>query len=211
MQATIVTQVRCSATDHGGLQCSRLTRYGPLCPQHADALLGLEVAPSGIPSGGMGLFTTRNMDRDHIIDVYRGALKTDAAFKKRPSHYGLEVTVRRGNQRRKMIIDPIRSTDCFARYANDARTSAGTNSWFESEYHYWKRIKDLEPDFWRRNHPRKPAGSTLLLVSTRGIPAGKEIFADYGDEYWAPSDEEESEEEEETVFMPPVRRKQKTQ
>ena len=60
------------------------------------------------------------------------------------------------------ILD-CKQTDCFAKYANDAE---GSDTGFKNNC-----IISMEED-------------DVVLVATRNIEAGEEIFVEYGENYW---------------------------
>jgi hypothetical protein len=175
---TIVQTIQCEAwlPEHvmiGDVRhyfvCPNTTKRGYYCVQHARSLLGLEVLDSTIPNAGKGLFATRPFRKGEIIEEYKGPIETKEEYDEAPSLYGLEIS-------RGRVINPINSTDCFARYANDARSQRRNNSQFYSERKYGREL--AVPRFY------DGSGGVAFLVATKAIAAGEEIFAKYGGDYW---------------------------
>ena len=177
--------------DEGGMvlrDCEHITTRGPYCFDHASQLLGLRVGQSTIRGAGLGLYATRDIAKYTVIDQYRGEILTKQQYEQRPSDYaigisngwmddedGMEIDgepVRRVVPR---VIDSIRSTDCYARFANQG-TRRTTNAWLMSERKFGRE----------RARPRfqNGSGSVVFLVSKKVIPAGSEILTDYGHGYW---------------------------
>jgi hypothetical protein len=96
-------------------------------------------------------------------------IQTKEEYDEAPSLYGLEIS-------RGRVINPIRSTDNYSRYANDGRTARRNNSGFYTEYKYGRLF--AVPRFY------DGSGTVVYLVATKDIARGDEIFAEYGDDYW---------------------------
>lgn len=77
----VLACARCEGTTARGAQCrQRLCKYLPYCPAHAEALLGVRVAPSTIPGGGDGLFATRPIAAGEWIAPMRGQVVSESAL-----------------------------------------------------------------------------------------------------------------------------------
>lgn len=116
---------------------------------------------SQIENAGMGLYTAIKIYKNEIIAVFHGEIINNSERKKRIEknihHYF--VVLLNGKTMDSM------STDCFAKYANDAN---GTN---RSLYENNSFISLDEKD--------RPC-----IVASRTLKAGEEIFCSYGDNYW---------------------------
>lgn len=116
----------------------------------------IQVRPSRIQQGGLGLFTNRRFEQGEVMCVYFGAeFSTVAALRRANKDY----LMRLGEQ---TYIDALAYPLCLARYINDCRNTLGYNVHFE-----------------------KMASEGVALVrTTRGIDRGFEVYADYGKWYW---------------------------
>jgi hypothetical protein len=149
------------------VSCEELTEVGHLCMHHAADLLGLQVVVSGIEGAGLGLFTTRPRRRGDCICGYLGEIVTSAQFESQPDEYGVDI----GGGR---VLSARNSTDGFARYANDARSSGETNCVLVDEAECLR--KHAEGDH--------SEGERVCLVAKTSIQTGSELFVSYGREYW---------------------------
>ena len=121
----------------------------------------LYIATSQLPNSGNGLFTAITIYKDEIISLFKGeVLSTD------------EVTIRVNNgtdQYFKNLINgsilDCKTTDCFAKYANDA------NGFSKSTFKNNSKITLDE-------------NNNVCLIALRKINSGGEIFCDYGKNYW---------------------------
>ena len=183
MQHTIVVRTPCRATVAAAAasiqpeqQCDQITRRGFYCAAHANELLGLEIKTSlllGEPGEvGLGLFTTR----DHraawtIVDEYLGDIVSNGDFHTQPSPYAVSISQGR-------VINSIRSSDCFARFANDARgTVAINNCWLVSDRQYGLN--------WAQPRYTNGSGGRVWLMTNRPVQRGEELLVEYGDTgYW---------------------------
>ena len=159
--------VRCQATTARGTRCSRITCiYPKYCFQHFRAKKGLRLAPSNIPGAGLGLFTTRAFQPNRKIAPYSGTLFDNASWEEDKSDYGVKYS-------EDQVLDGRSTQDGIARYANQCQAT------------------DRRARFCRGNNSqlRKTLQNNIILES-RGsrIPAGREIFVNYGDRYWDRAD-----------------------
>jgi SET domain-containing protein len=118
----------------------------------------LRVKRSALPGAGKGLFTTRFIPRNTRIVEYKGRVTKwrDADHENNGNIYFVN---------RNHVIDARPYKKALARFANDARGIQRVNGFTNnSEY---------EED-----------GLKVYIKSTKDIPAGGEIFVDYGKEYW---------------------------
>ena len=124
--------------------------------QQADQLF---IQPSTLPGAGMGLFTSIDIPRGTLIIEYLGTVTTWNDIKHEIDNPYLCYV------NRNHVINGAPHPEHLARYANDAAGPVrleGTrnNSFFEVD------------------------GSRVFIKATRRIPAGTEIFVNYGKEYW---------------------------
>ena len=146
-----------------GARCKRRTARSPYCWTHLEKEQHLRIKPSQIPGAGMGLYTTVARPAHRMIAPYTGRHVT------RPEdtytgHYVVQLNSPPQAPPYK-YVDANYSTDGAGRFANNARR----NDHFTNNSH-------LSPD---RQHP-----NNAKVVASRRIPAGREIFARYGQGYW---------------------------
>jgi uncharacterized protein len=121
----------------------------------------LYVRTSHIVGAGLGLFTVIPIHRGEVVAVYRGERFFDAEARLRASR-GADayfVTLVDGN-----TLDSMHS-DCFARYANDVEGPATSPL---------------------RNNAviTMDDSGRPCVMAMRRIPAGGEVYVDYGKAYW---------------------------
>jgi uncharacterized protein len=120
----------------------------------------LYVKRSGIPDSGKGLFTRKFIPKGTRIVEYKGRISTWKDVKDEDGRNGYIFYVNRNH-----VINALPTKKALARYANDARGL--------------KRIKGL-----LNNSDYITDGLKAYIESKRDIPAGSEIFVDYGADYW---------------------------
>ena len=120
----------------------------------------LFVRKSTIPNSGMGLFTKKSIAKGTKIVEYKGRISTWAEVKDEDGKNGYIFYVNRNH-----VIDALPYKSALARYANDARGLV--------------KIKGL-----RNNCDYVIDGKKAYIESKKDIPAGAEIFVDYGKDYW---------------------------
>ena len=119
----------------------------------------LEVKESTIPNSGKGLFTTEFIPKGTRIVEYKGRITTWKEVKN-DSGNGYIYTINNNH-----VIDAQKTLKALARYANDARGIV--------------RVKGITNNCTYVND-----GLKAYIESVKDIPAGAEIFVDYGKEYW---------------------------
>ncbi|AYB29889.1 SET domain-containing protein [Chryseolinea soli] len=120
----------------------------------------LYVKKSTIPNAGKGLFTKKFIPKGTLIVEYKGRRSTWAEVKDEDGKNGYIFFINRNN-----VIDGLPYKSALARYANDARGLV--------------RIKGL-----LNNSEYSVDGVKAYIESKKDIPAGSEIFVDYGKDYW---------------------------
>jgi len=119
----------------------------------------LVVKPSTIPGAGNGLFTTVAIEKGTRIVEYKGRITTWKEVEwDSENKYIYTVNP-------KHVIDASKTLKALARYANDARGLT--------------RIKGVTNNCIYVND-----GLHAYIESVKPIPAGAEIFVEYGKEYW---------------------------
>jgi uncharacterized protein len=120
----------------------------------------LYVKKSTIPDSGKGLFTRKFIPKGTRIVEYKGKITKwkDVADEDGKNGYIFYVN-------RNHVINALPTKKALARYANDARGL--------------KRITGLV-----NNCDYITDGLKAYIESKRHIPAGAEIFVDYGKDYW---------------------------
>jgi SET domain-containing protein len=120
----------------------------------------LEIKRSKLPFAGKGLFTRKRIRKGERIVEYKGKITTwkEARDQDEDNRYIFYV-------KRNHVIDAKPYRSAKARYANDARGLT--------------RIKGLT-----NNAQYVEDGLKVYIEAKKDIPAGAEIFVDYGREYW---------------------------
>ena len=120
----------------------------------------LFVKKSTIPDSGKGLFTKKFIPKGTRIVEYKGRISAWKDVKDEDGKNGYIFYVTRNH-----VINALPVKSALARYANDARGLV--------------RIKGLT-----NNCDYITDGKKAYIESKRDIPAGGEIFVDYGADYW---------------------------
>lgn len=119
----------------------------------------LFVKTSTLPRSGKGLFTKKKIAKGTRIVEYKGRMTTWKEMKNAWDN-GYIYSINRNH-----VIDAKRTLSALARYANDAKGIS--------------RIKGITNNCVYVND-----GHRAFIESVKEIPAGAEIFVDYGKEYW---------------------------
>ena len=120
----------------------------------------LKVKDSLLPSAGKGLFTTEFIPKGTKIVEYKGKITTWKDVDHNEGNNGYIYFVKRN-----YVIDASTYPSALARYANDARGI--------------QRVKGLT-----NNAEYVEDGLKVYIQAVKDIPAGSEIFVEYGKEYW---------------------------
>lgn len=120
----------------------------------------LYVKKSTIPNAGKGLFTKKFIPKGTMIVEYKGRRSTWKEVADEDGKNGYIFYINRNN-----VIDGLPYKSALARYANDARGLV--------------KIKGLT-----NNCDYIVDGTRAYIESKKDIPAGSEIFVDYGKDYW---------------------------
>jgi uncharacterized protein len=120
----------------------------------------LFVKKSTIPNSGKGLFTKKFIPKGTRIVEYKGKISTWKDVKDEDGKNGYIFYVNRNH-----VINALPTLQHLARYANDARGLV--------------KIKGLT-----NNCDYITDGTKAYIESKKDIPAGSEIFVDYGKDYW---------------------------
>lgn len=120
----------------------------------------LLVKKSKIPNSGKGLFTKKFIPKGTHIVEYKGRISTWKEVKDEDGKNAYIFYVNRNH-----VIDALPHKKALARYANDARG--------------FVKIKGLT-----NNCDYVISGKKAIIESKKDIPAGAEIFVDYGADYW---------------------------
>lgn len=120
----------------------------------------LRVKRSQLPNAGKGLYTTKAIPKGTRIVEYKGRRTKWKDVQDEDGRNGYIFYINRNH-----VIDALPTKKALARYANDARGLV--------------RIKGLT-----NNSDYIVDGLKAYIESRREIPAGAEIFVDYGKDYW---------------------------
>jgi hypothetical protein len=120
----------------------------------------LYVKKSSLPNAGKGLFTKVFIPKGEKVVEYKGKITSWKDVKDEDGKNAYIFYVKRYH-----VIDAWRTKRHLARYANDARGLT--------------RIKGVV-----NNCDYMTEGLKAYIESKRDIPAGSEIFVDYGPDYW---------------------------
>lgn len=121
----------------------------------------LYVNISQLPDSGKGLYTAIKIYKDEIISVFKGEILTESQVEFRVK-YGMDkyfINLLDGR-----IMDSM-NTNCFAKFANDAKGFANSN--------FKNNTKIIFNDDFK-----------VCLVASRCINVGEELFCRYGKRYW---------------------------
>ena len=146
---------RCVGTTLKGERCKLRTARGTRCWQHMKKHKKLRIKKSGVPNGGLGLYTTERIRKGKSIGKYKGEkmsrAQVDARYRGKRGDYVLCKS-------KKKCIDGRKSNSSAVRFVNDSR---GTK---------------------KRNNTKLTGSFTAK--ATRNIPQNSELFAAYGRDYW---------------------------
>jgi SET domain-containing protein len=120
----------------------------------------LYVKRSSIPGAGKGLFTKKSIPKGTRIVEYKGKRTNWKEVKDEDGKNGYIFYINRNH-----VINGLPDKKALARYANDARGLT--------------RIKGL-----LNNSEYVVDGLKAYIEAKKDIPAGGEIFVDYGRDYW---------------------------
>jgi uncharacterized protein len=120
----------------------------------------LFVKRSTLPDSGKGLFTKKFIPKGTRIVEYKGRISKWKDVKDEDGRNGYIFFINRNH-----VINALPVKSALARYANDARGLS--------------KIKGLT-----NNCDYISEGTKAYIESKRDIPAGTEIFVDYGKDYW---------------------------
>jgi SET domain-containing protein len=120
----------------------------------------LFVKKSTIPNSGKGLFTKKFIPKGTRIVEYKGRISTWKDVKDEDGKNGYIFYINRNH-----VINALPHKSALARYANDARGLV--------------KVKGLV-----NNCDYIADGLKAYIESKKDIPAGSEIFVDYGKDYW---------------------------
>lgn len=154
---------QCTGICKTGRRCRRRTAKTNECYFHLEKDQHLKIKQSQIPNAGMGLYTTIRRPAHRLVAPYTGRQITRPANDYR-SHYAIQLTPN-GRGPPYKYVDANYTTDGAGRFANNAKR----RDHFTNNSH-------LAPDPVNRGMAK--------VTSIRAIPAGREIFAMYGRDYW---------------------------
>lgn len=121
----------------------------------------LYIKPSLMEYAGNGLFTAIDLYKNEIISLFKGEIISNKEAEQRAKENSDRYFI---NMLDGNIMDS-QNTNCFAKYANDAK------GFTTSKYKNNAKIT-LDND------------GNVCLKSTKKIKAGEEIFCSYGKAYW---------------------------
>ena len=143
---------------------------------------GLEVKRSTLPGAGFGLFTTRRFADGEFLCPYYGEILTPAQTQERYQGYDLATyCVNVKVDRRRFVVD-AEQTPCPARYANQCLSANRRKRQCEvnnADLMYVMPADRIKPVGW--SVPNR----ALWLRAAADLPAGVEIFVDYGSQLTA--------------------------
>ena len=128
-----------------------------------------EVRPSAIQNAGMGLYVLREVRAGEVVAHYSGVSLSAAEAAGSESDYLLQI-------HSGLFLDAAATDNRAGRWINDGPHSGFTaNARFASAYN---------------TNPDNVQGRRWIKVfATRDIPAGTEVYVDYGTKYWDNSED----------------------
>lgn len=146
-------------------------------PYYYNSPFQLYLAASQVPKAGIGVFTREDIPAGSCIDEYTGEVLSS----NRVSNYSLEV-------RPDCFIDAREFPRCYMAMLNDCSYIA------RRVIRRKKRWVTITPKayFGKDNHPLvtncefvvNKASGRAFIHSLYNIPAGSELFVEYGPYYW---------------------------
>ena len=121
----------------------------------------LYVQQSQIENAGNGLYTALDIFKNEIITLFKGEIIDTIEAQKRVDNNKDRYFI---NMLDGNIMDSMH-TDCFAKYANDAKGSINSN---------FKNNAKITLD----------DDTNICIMATKKINAGEEVFCSYGKAYW---------------------------
>ena len=121
----------------------------------------LYIKTSQIEHAGNGLYTAIAIYKNEIITLFKGELINDSEAEKRAKLNNDRYFI---NLLDGSIMDSMH-TDCFAKYANDAKGAINSN---------FKNNAKITLD----------ENNNVCIRASKKIKAGEEIFCGYGKRYW---------------------------
>lgn len=163
---TIRVVVQCIANAKTGRQCRlRTAKYPDMCHIHTKAKRKLALKESGIPRGGTGLFTLKDIEKGEVICEYTGTRMKQSDYNKTDSAYGVELA---GTGK---VIDAASTQSNIGRYINDCRSTNKTSH----------HCPGNNTKFSINHRGRK----SITIKAIKKIKKNKELFIGYGRGYWA--------------------------
>ncbi|CAB3985446.1 SET domain-containing [Paramuricea clavata] len=150
---------QCVSNTQKDARCRKRTAHTEKCWIHLAKQNNLRIKPSNVAGAGKGLFAWKKpITRGKLISKYTGRKLSKKELDKK---YGDDVAKYAVCNKRGRCVDATYTTDAAARFVNDSR---GTSF---------------------QNNAKIKGNQMFKLKATKKIPANREIFTSYGDEYWA--------------------------
>ena len=166
MDQTVKDKVRCHFMIDNHHRCKRNTIiYSYFCWQHTIKYEHLKLEPSLIAGAGKGLFTTAPLKKGDVIR-YSGQMLTKAQFEQRYPLDNADYVIQLGANR---FLDG-RSTQNQL-YSNPPGKKPTLGRWVNSNAH----------SHYSRNVKITHNSGNMKL--TKNVPAGRELFTSYGNQY----------------------------
>lgn len=150
---------RCIGRNTNGQRCKRRTAMTPYCWVHLQKEKNVRIKPSTIEDAGLGLWTTKEVKKNHPVVDYGGK-----RVETHDADYGGEYVLELKDTDPYIYMDGAKSNTRLGAYANHKQGPAA-NARFLA----------------------KPDLSDGQVVANRNIPAGREVFVNYGSNYGFPA------------------------
>lgn len=181
--------LECQCVTKKKTKCSRRVCFGDVCWQHARALYGIRTKFVKEPyydsnkkrvNLNRGLYSERDFPKGCILGLFDGEILTPEELERRYpgttlANYGIRAFLE--DNKTPVYYDNRETCSNLPRFANDSRGLYKKKRDRRGRTKYIK-VKD------NAEMVDNVGGKAPMLLTTKNIKAGDQIFLSYGDEYW---------------------------